>query len=362
MAETEIVNSEGEGTCRGCLEAIGNDGHLDRKHGISKPRGQESTPPILPPRSPLRPRPSSVLEEERGEGGEGRKRRRFRLSELLEGSIGSSHLLSHPPRRFTIMIANSPQNLLAPAPESVPVLRTPSFSSLSQLLEALGSTPDLHSVLGVVDEFEDEFERERESDHFNETLAATLAHSYTGLDTDSVDIDTINCGPTPTLEFTYSHLPSPRDKELPLPPSTLPLSLPIKLTPPMSSHQDDSQPHTPALTKRHHALLELLTSERAYASDLALIRDVYMRLASGESFSRPCFILIHLSFQVTLHLSVSLAHAQSRVQEFQTLAQTHLAQVPVPLHPGEHARPHHLAQSAPYPPPTYPLPAFAPHR
>ncbi|KAG1738186.1 hypothetical protein EDB19DRAFT_1636451 [Suillus lakei] len=38
----------------------------------------------------------------------------------------------------------------------------------------------------------------------------------------------------------------------------------------------------PAITKRQHALLELLTSERAYASDLALIRDVYMRLASGH--------------------------------------------------------------------------------
>ncbi|KAG1726883.1 Rho family DH domain-containing guanine nucleotide exchange factor [Suillus paluster] len=37
---------------------------------------------------------------------------------------------------------------------------------------------------------------------------------------------------------------------------------------------------TPALTKRRHALLELLTSERAYASDLALIRDVYINLAS----------------------------------------------------------------------------------
>ncbi|KAG1743775.1 hypothetical protein EDD22DRAFT_786389 [Suillus occidentalis] len=38
----------------------------------------------------------------------------------------------------------------------------------------------------------------------------------------------------------------------------------------------------PAITKRQHALQELLTSERAYASDLALIRDVYMRLASGQ--------------------------------------------------------------------------------
>ncbi|OJA17335.1 hypothetical protein AZE42_05918 [Rhizopogon vesiculosus] len=170
-------------------------------------------------------------------------------------------------------MANTPQNTLAPASESVPVLRTPSFSSLSQLLEALGSTPDLHSVFGVVDDFEDDFDRERESDHFNDTLAATLASSYTGADAaypDSVDVDIANSGHTPTVEFTQ------RDKELPLPPPTLPLSIPKAQA--MPDHQP---PTTPALTKRRHALLELLTSERAYASDLALIRDVYMRLASG---------------------------------------------------------------------------------
>ncbi|KAG1727681.1 uncharacterized protein EDB91DRAFT_1061026 [Suillus paluster] len=44
-------------------------------------------------------------------------------------------------------------------------------------------------------------------------------------------------------------------------------------------------PPTPAITKRRHALLELLTSERAYANDLALIRDVYMRLASARPVS-----------------------------------------------------------------------------
>ncbi|KAG1805852.1 uncharacterized protein BJ212DRAFT_1486192 [Suillus subaureus] len=44
----------------------------------------------------------------------------------------------------------------------------------------------------------------------------------------------------------------------------------------------------PAFTK--HALLELLTSERAYANDLALLRDVYMRLAPGypPSFGFSC--------------------------------------------------------------------------
>ena len=36
-------------------------------------------------------------------------------------------------------------------------------------------------------------------------------------------------------------------------------------------------------TKRYHALHELLSSERAYASDLALIREVHIPLAQGTS-------------------------------------------------------------------------------
>ncbi|KAG2337178.1 hypothetical protein BDR05DRAFT_1063387 [Suillus weaverae] len=88
------------------------------------------------------------------------------------------------------------------------------------------------------------------------------------------------------------------------PPSTPPLSLPVKSRPrtenrlglsedrgvTTSQQRFEEDPTTasssiptpaPALAKRRHALLELLTSERAYASDLALLRDVYMRLASG---------------------------------------------------------------------------------
>jgi len=47
-----------------------------------------------------------------------------------------------------------------------------------------------------------------------------------------------------------------------------------------------------SMSKRQHALHELLASERAYASDLAVIREVYMPLASGKqprSFSPSCF-------------------------------------------------------------------------
>lgn len=36
------------------------------------------------------------------------------------------------------------------------------------------------------------------------------------------------------------------------------------------------------ISKRNHALLELLSSERAYASDLALLLDIHMPLALGE--------------------------------------------------------------------------------
>ncbi|KAG0699604.1 hypothetical protein DFH29DRAFT_1001843 [Suillus ampliporus] len=124
-----------------------------------------------------------------------------------------------------------------------------------------------------------------------------------GLDT----TDTIDAGHTPTLESIHTLIPSsrsPHHKELPLPPSTLPFSLPIKSRTRTDNRLELSEdraamasiavgeqdptmapsPPTPALTKHRHALLELLTSERAYASNLALIRDVYMRLASGSTY------------------------------------------------------------------------------
>jgi hypothetical protein len=52
------------------------------------------------------------------------------------------------------MIQNTPR--FQPVRYAVAARRPPSHSvsSLSQLLEALGSTPNIHSVLGVVDEFD----------------------------------------------------------------------------------------------------------------------------------------------------------------------------------------------------------------
>ena len=47
-------------------------------------------------------------------------------------------------------------------------------------------------------------------------------------------------------------------------------------------------------TKRYHALHELLSSERAYASDLALIREVHIPLALGISKLWPNPVFSHL--------------------------------------------------------------------
>lgn len=50
------------------------------------------------------------------------------------------------------------------------------------------------------------------------------------------------------------------------------------------------------LTKRQHALYELLSSERAYASDLALIRDVHIPLALGNPLL-PSYLTQYTQFK-----------------------------------------------------------------
>lgn len=52
---------------------------------------------------------------------------------------------------------------------------------------------------------------------------------------------------------------------------------------------DSDPPLSSTMSKRQHALLELLESERAYASDLALVREVHIPLALGA-----CSFYIHL--------------------------------------------------------------------
>lgn len=74
------------------------------------------------------------------------------------------------------------------------------------------------------------------------------------------------------------------------------------------------------MTKRVHALRELLSSERAYASDLALIRDIHIPLALGRSppfmpvYANPLTV-VRVDSQGNRHLSTltaRLAHHPSR--------------------------------------------------
>jgi hypothetical protein len=51
-------------------------------------------------------------------------------------------------------------------------------------------------------------------------------------------------------------------------------------------------PTPPTMSKRTHALLELLSSERAYASDLALIRDVHIPCALGVWYSHWLILVL----------------------------------------------------------------------
>lgn len=84
--------------------------------------------------------------------------------------------------------------------------------------------------------------------------------------------------------------PSP-DKPLPITPSSTSSSptLTDGNSPDSDSPRDTPPPSatfkpkvlSSGLTKRTHALLELIESERAYASDLALIRDIHLPVALG---------------------------------------------------------------------------------
>lgn len=82
---------------------------------------------------------------------------------------------------------------------------------------------------------------------------------------------------SPTRSRRYALVP-PLD-----PPSSPPVPARSPLRPrPRASIDAPVPPPDPAFPKRKHALIELLSSERAYASDLALIRDIHIPLALGQ--------------------------------------------------------------------------------
>lgn len=86
-----------------------------------------------------------------------------------------------------------------------------------------------------------------------------------------------------SMQLIQAHrLSEMSDKKLSvaLPESPSPLS-PVDIDDEDSSTSSILQISSTPMSKRTHALLELLSSERAYASDLALIRDIHIPLALG---------------------------------------------------------------------------------
>ncbi|GJE98187.1 hypothetical protein PsYK624_144090 [Phanerochaete sordida] len=96
-------------------------------------------------------------------------------------------------------------------------------------------------------------------------------------------------GSLSTLVGSPSLRPKTPEKPLPiLPPSPVLEDLSFEHDGSASSSSRPSSMQLPAgasppTSKRQHALLELLTSERSYAADLCLIRDIHMPLALGNS-------------------------------------------------------------------------------
>ncbi|EPQ55477.1 hypothetical protein GLOTRDRAFT_138986 [Gloeophyllum trabeum ATCC 11539] len=105
-------------------------------------------------------------------------------------------------------------------------------------------------------------------------------------------LDSLTHSDTSTLSVENADMEAFKDAPgKPLPPEPLsPLSLsPIDTLESTSTDSSSLLPPTitaqttASVSKRTHALLELLSSERAYASDLALIRAVHIPLALGQS-------------------------------------------------------------------------------
>lgn len=106
-----------------------------------------------------------------------------------------------------------------------------------------------------------------------------------------IDAPFLNDKPKVPPLFPVPRTPSP-DKPLPITPSTStssPTSTEDHSHDSASNPMDSPPPSatlppkllSSGLTKRTHALLELIESERTYASDLALIRDIHLPVALG---------------------------------------------------------------------------------
>lgn len=120
-------------------------------------------------------------------------------------------------------------------------------------------------------------------------------------------------------------------KHSPMPdsPNTAPLAVDARTRLPLksessSSSTSDSAPTSShrSMSKREYALRELLSSERAYASDLSLIHQVYIPLAQGEGsfFTIPTNLTHTLSGQSFPLSNVPLSPPNSSASSSRTLS------------------------------------------
>lgn len=101
-----------------------------------------------------------------------------------------------------------------------------------------------------------------------DTLSIAVAESSRPTDTDALLASFISR--SRTLSFDHS---------LPVTPASASATAPSMLSASASASATALPPQT---SKRTHALIELLTSERVYASDLAVLRHVHIPLALGQ--------------------------------------------------------------------------------
>lgn len=143
------------------------------------------------------------------------------------------------------------------------------------------------SINGLMEQVREEFGIE--DDEENNTLPLRVKTTYRNAGIDEHQPRALMPRPdTPPSSLDFDEGPSSSTEELPsLPPKQPRVAsmLAAQEVDPSEASETASELERPQklLSKREHALHELLSSERAYASDLALIREVHLPLALGES-------------------------------------------------------------------------------
>ncbi|KAI6145479.1 hypothetical protein BKA82DRAFT_995591 [Pisolithus tinctorius] len=199
----------------------------------SSPTPTIANPPVIPPRSPLRP--ISLRYQELQDP-----------SNTTPAPTPASQLINLDVPLDTDARGHQ-MDTVQSLRTSKEMLRRHSLGSLTAILDSLAADPTTFhdKELPLPPDYDDDLSRTTQSDS----------------DEDDSDPDVDPDSPSEVLAQE--------------------LGVSVSPTPPADAVTLNSGQHT-VMTKRMHALFELLSSERAYASDLALIRDIHIPLALGQ--------------------------------------------------------------------------------